>query len=59
MRSDDDEEAILGGNYSVLSSDLDVEQPWKVETAFEDMVSLIATYHFLNGRIAILYLVLK
>jgi hypothetical protein len=30
-----------------------------VEPDFEKMVSLIATYHFLNGRIAILYLVLK
>jgi hypothetical protein len=59
MRSDDDEEAILGGNYSVWSSELEGGAASKMETASEDMVSLIATYYFLNSRIAILYRVLK
>jgi hypothetical protein len=35
------------------------EQPEMVETAFEKTVPLIETYNFLDGRIAILYLVLK
>jgi hypothetical protein len=30
-----------------------------IKTGFEKMVSLIVTYNFLDGRIAILYLVLK
>lgn len=54
MRSDDNEEASLGSNYSVSSSDR--QQPCMVEAAVEGMVLLIGTYHLPDGRIAILYL---
>lgn len=48
--------AVIIQSCGLISNE---EQPEMVETAFEKMVSLIATYNFLDGRIAILYLALR